>query len=192
MDELSCIDALSGYLLAFIVLSLKTTMGRTGKIHFMCLALALLDMFLYFSSGISFRGQWFDILLSIAPIVTASNVLFNRFKRLNTAGKIYFVAMPVINLLLTPLYLFGTICFPLDTVAEAKNYEARERPGVLSPQAVNLIKKTFIFERLLSENIYYETEHSPESHVRIVFKGDSVGVSVPRYEEQDTTFFFRK
>lgn len=166
-------------------------MGRVGKIHFLCLGLALLMLFLFLGWRISVRGQWLDILLSVAPFITACYVLIRRFRKLQLAGKIYFIAMPVINLLLAPLYLFGTICFQLPKLAEAKNYEARTRPGVLSPRAANLIKKSFIFEKVLSGNIYYDWEEAADDKsIRIVFKPDSVGLSVPVYKGRDTVYFF--
>ena len=162
-------------------------MNRPLKLHFICMALALLDILLFFYGRISFRGQWLDIILSFAPLITAVVAVCSDYRSLHIVAKIYLPVAIVINLLLAPIYFFGTIFYPQETQAESGPYEARDRMGMLAGPAVNLIYKWGPFEKMVSPNL----DLNSEQRIRIVFKPDSVGVVLPGYNSPDTTYYFR-
>jgi hypothetical protein len=91
--------------------------------------------------------------------------------------------------------LFAGQVYPLEVYDEAKNYEARQRAGILASTAADLIRKQFIFERVVARDIDFSPEHTTASgkQMQIIFKSDSVGlVLADYYEGPDTAIFFKK
>ena len=158
------------------------------RIHVWSLALGVLDLTALLMWRASFRGQWIDILLSVLPLFTALYILFRWYRRLVPGGRAYFIAFSILNLLVSPLYLLGTICIPVPTEASTGRYEARQRPGVLLPPSVIVIKKYFIFEQMKSGNLDYDVESGKP--IRFEQKGDSVALVLPQWEAADTVIYF--
>ncbi len=162
-------------------------MTRTQKWHFILLTIALLDFSAYLLWQISFRGQLVDLLLFIAPFVTAVMVLCQGVRQLKLDRKIYFIAFTVINVLISPLYVFLIFCYPLHTYASSGRFEVRECRNLLGLPAVDLIKKHILFEQDIQEYIQIDLYGNP----RLTFQPDSVGLIFPVSGAQDTTIYYR-
>lgn len=164
-------------------------MRRMMRIHIGSLVLSVLDLAAMMMAGISFRGQWLDILLSVAPLLTALYILFRWYRSLKPGARAYFITFSILNLLASPIYLLGTICFAQDTEAAMGHYEARQRPGVLSPPAVIVLKKHLIFEQVIRGNTDYDFESGRP--IRFELRGDNVGLILPKWEGSDTVIYFK-
>jgi hypothetical protein len=155
------------------------------QLHLLLLGIAMADLCAFLLSGISFRGEWLDILLSIAPFLSAAFALIAGWRRMSRGRGAYFISFVVLNLLALPVYLFGTICFPMGTLDVLGRYEARNRPGLLMPEAAIILKRYGPFEQLITGTILYDSPTNIQK-LKLARRNDSLVIVLPRYQRDDS------
>jgi len=153
--------------------------------HLILLGIAVADLSAFLLFGISFRGEWPDIMLSIAPFLTAAFALIAGWRGMSGWWRSYFISFVVLNLLATPVYIFGTICFPMGTLDVLGRYEARNRPGILMPEAAVILKRYGPFEQLITGTILYDSP-TDIRELKLARQNDSLVIVLPRYQQKDS------
>lgn len=124
--------------------------------HLIFLLLLLADVF-----AINLRGVWYDRLIVVVFLLTASATFALYRKTLQLWQKIYFGFFLIYPFVAAMIFLIDRIMFlvvasPLlvsltipETRFSNKNYEIREQVGLMAPMRLQLIKKGFITETVI-------------------------------------------
>lgn len=158
------------------------------RAHLILTAIAGLDFLLMLTYGISFRGQWLDILLSMAPFTTALILVVGYWRGLSLFMSIYLGVVVGLCLLASPLYVLSTVWTPLQTYTRLGPYEVRERPGLLNPPAVIVLEGIGPFEIIRTGMIDPQSESAEgERQLRLVHETDSLRLRIPKSANEDTS-----
>ncbi|MBP8114144.1 MAG: hypothetical protein KAY50_02245 [Chitinophagaceae bacterium] len=157
------------------------------KAHVILLLIMLLDIFI-----INFKGVWFDRLIVVAFLLTAS-LTFALYRRtLRAWQKLYFGFFLIYPIVAAATFLIDSIFFivvasPLlfslyvpEVKFSSKNYELREFVGSIAPVQLQLIKKGFVTEKYIGAS----------NNEKITYK-DITGFDIIRISG-DTTFAWVK